>query len=309
MSKIWSAEYWAKKGKVDLYLYRKCAKQPKQGANPPVLFLVHGSSFSSRPGYDLTVPGRSDYSVMDLCAGFGFDVWTMDHECYGRSSRTASNSDITTGAEDLAVAARVVERETGLKRFTYYGQSSGSLRAALFAQLAPERVERLVLDAFVWTGEGSRTLAKRREGVEFFRTHNMRPVDRAFFHTIFTRDKPGTSEAVVADALAAAELKLGNAVPTGTYLDMCENLPLVDPREIICPVYILRGEHDGIAGDEDILSFFKLLPNPDKHLSIMAGSAHVAPFGINRHRFYHLLRGFLELPPRRDAASGKSGSH
>src|SRR5574340_1787355 len=135
---------------------------------------------------------------MDMCAGFGFAVWTMDHECYGRSSRTKSNSDIATGAEDLRAAAQVVERETGHGKFTCYGQSSGSLRAALFAQNNPERVERLVLDAFVWTGKGSRTLEKRREGLASYRANNMRPVDRTFFHTIFTRDKPGTSDPAVA---------------------------------------------------------------------------------------------------------------
>ncbi len=308
MSKVWSAEYWAKKGSVDLYIYRKCQTQPQAGKNPPVLFLVHGSSFSSRPGYDLQVPGQPDYSVMDMCAGFGFDVWTMDHECYGRSSRTKSNSDIATGAEDLRAAAQVVERETGHGKFTCYGQSSGSLRAALFAQNHPERVERLVLDAFVWTGKGSRTLEKRREGLESYRANNMRPVDRAFFHTIFTRDKPGTSDPAVAEHLADAELQFGDAVPTGTYLDMCSKLPLVDPAKINCPVYIMRGEHDGIASDDDILAFFKALPNPDKHLSIMAGSAHVAPFGINRHRFYHLLRQFLVLPPRRDSQLVDAGA-
>lgn len=302
MSKNWSAEYWAKKGNVDLYMYRKGQSQPVKGKNPPVLFLVHGSSFSSRPGYDLTVPGRDDYSVMDMCASFGFDVWAMDHECYGRSSRTASDSDIATGAEDLKAAVAVLERETGLRKYTYYGQSSGALRAALFAQLNPERVERLVLDAFVWTGEGSVTLAKRREGLESYRSSNMRKVNRDTFRQSLTRDAPGmrTSEEIVIEALADAALKDGDAVPTGSFLDMCSKLPLVDPQKITCPVYMMRGAHDAIATIDDIFNFFKALPNPDKHFSMMAHSAHVAPLGINRHRFYHLLKGFLTLPPPRD---------
>ncbi len=302
MSKIWSSEYWAKKGNVDLYMYRKCLNQPAKGKNPPVLFLVHGSSFSSRPDYDLQVPGRDDYSVMDVCARLGFDVWTMDHECYGRSSRTSSNSDIATGAEDLKAAVSILEQETGLKQYTYYGQSSGSLRAALFAQHNPERVERLVLDAFVWTGEGSVTLAKRREGLESYRSSNMRKVNRDSFKQSLTRDAPNirTSEEIVVEALADAALKDGDSVPTGSFLDMCSKLPLVDPTKISCPVYIMRGVHDALSTIDDILNFFKALPNPDKHFSVMAHSAHIAPFGINRHRFYHLLNGFLTLPPPRN---------
>ena len=96
-------EYWAKKGDVDLYLYRKQSTEDKGGkpGPKPVLFLVHGSSFSGRGGFDLQVPGRPNYSFMDEFAHHGFDVWTMDHENYGRSSKTESNSDIRSGVEDL----------------------------------------------------------------------------------------------------------------------------------------------------------------------------------------------------------------
>ncbi|MDO8595383.1 MAG: alpha/beta fold hydrolase [Sulfuricaulis sp.] len=272
MSGIWSAEYWAKKGDVDLYMYRKCREQPVKGKNPPVLFLVHGSSFSSRPGYDMVVPGRIDYSQMDECAKMGFDVWTMDHECYGRSSRTAGNSDIATGAEDLKAATVVLERETGLKKYAFYGQSSGALRAALFAQLNPDKVERLVLDAFVWTGKGSVTLAKRREGLAAYRGSNMRPVNRDTYRQSLTRDAPGvrTCEEEVIQALADAALKDGDSVPTGSFMDMCTKLPLVDPRKITCPVFIMRGDHDAISTHEDILDFYRELPNTDKHFSMMA---------------------------------------
>ena len=78
------------KGAVKLYLYRKRLVGDGRAAKP-VLFLVHGSTFSSRGSYDLVVPGRTGYSAMDHFAGLGFDVWTMDHEGYGFSSRTGSN--------------------------------------------------------------------------------------------------------------------------------------------------------------------------------------------------------------------------
>ena len=298
MSNYWSAEYTVLKGDVRLQVYRRCKEQPSKGSNPPVLFLVHGSSFGALAGYDLRVPGKSGYSMMDVCASFGFDVWTMDHEGYGKSSRTSSFSDIASGADDLALAARLIEKETGRKRAAYYGQSSGSLRAALFAQRHPEHVERLVLDAFVWTGEGSRTLAKRREGLQSYLASNRRKVSRESLHAALLRDDPEhvTVERGVPDALADTALKDGDSVPSGTFVDMCSKLPLVDPARIECPVYIMRGEHDGIATLEDILGFFQKLPNGDKHFSVMAHSAHIAPLGVNRARFYHLLRWFLELP-------------
>jgi pimeloyl-ACP methyl ester carboxylesterase len=298
MSVITAKEYWAKKGDVNLFLYRKYAESPQ---NKPVLFLVHGSSLSALPGYDLQMAGRgSQYSMMDQCAAHGYDVWTMDHEGYGRSSKTKRSASIAEGADDLKAAAPVVEKETGRSSFYFYGQSSGSLRAALFAQREPQRIRRLVLDAFVWTGEGSPTLIKRRERLNEWRASHVRKIDKDMIRSIFTRDKPGTSEPEIAEAVAEAQLSYGEMIPTGTYLDMCANLPVVDPTKINTPTLIIRGEHDGIATMEDLTSFFIKLPNPDKQFAVLPGSAHIAPFGLNAHRFYHVMYAFLDTPERRD---------
>src|SRR5258708_886731 len=55
---IWSSEYWAKKGDIPLWMFRKRVGAPKAGeAAKPVLFFVHGSSVTSR-SFDLTVPGH-----------------------------------------------------------------------------------------------------------------------------------------------------------------------------------------------------------------------------------------------------------
>jgi pimeloyl-ACP methyl ester carboxylesterase len=301
--KIWNAEYWAKRGDISLYLYRKrVAPQPGQG-KLPVLFLAHGSSVSSRPTFDLSVPGHGDYSLMDQFAGYGFDVWTMDFEGYGRSSQTTGNSDIAAGVEDLKAAGKVVLQETGQTRFHLYGESSGALRAGAFAMVQPEQVDRLVLVSFTWTGQGSPTLAKRSESVEYFRTHNRRPRSRATIRSIFTRDQPGTSDPAVAEAMSDAELQFGDTVPTGSYLDMTTKLPLVDPLKIKSPVLIARGEYDGIASEDDLLNFFRKLPVQDRQFVVLPGASHSVSLGTNRRQFWHLMRSFLEMPPRLDAGN------
>ena len=301
MAQITAAEYRAQKGTVNLYVYRKRASGTGKGA--PVLFLVHGSSASGRSSFDLEVPGRNDYSLMDHFAGLGYDVWTVDHEGYGRSDRTDSNSDIASGAKDIAAAMAVVERETGQREVCMYGGSSGALRAALYAQQNQGRVKRLMVSALVYTGEGSPTLAKRREKLGEYRASPRRKVDRAFIHSMFTRDKPGTSEMIAADALADAELPLGDSVPTGTYLDMCANLPVIDPAKITCPVCIIRGEYDGIAAEPDLLDFFGRLPSKDKQFVFVSGLAHAATLGINRHKFRHAMESFMNMPDNRSLAS------
>src|SRR5690606_11132547 len=133
----------------------------------PAVFLVHGSSFSSPSAFDLTVPGHDDYSLMDRLAVKGYDVWTMDHEGYGRSARTDSNSDISSGADDLRAAMDVIETESDITSLSFYGQSSGALKVGLFAQRHPSWIDKLILDAFPWTGEGSPTLIKRRKNLDY----------------------------------------------------------------------------------------------------------------------------------------------
>jgi pimeloyl-ACP methyl ester carboxylesterase len=301
--KMWSGEYWAKKGEVSLYIYRKRLGAPQPGEALPVLFLVHGSSVSSRPSFDLSVPGHGEYSLMDKFASYGFDVWTMDCEGYGRSTKTQSNSDIASGVEDLKAASEVVAHETGQQRFHFLGESSGGLRAGAFAMARPEHVQRIVLVSFTWTGQGSPTLAKRAESLDFYRTHNRRPRDRDMIRSIFTRDKPGTSDPAVAEALADAELPFGDTIPTGTYLDMTANLPLVDPLKVRVPVLIVRGEYDGIATEEDLLNFFRKLPNPDRQFVMIPGATHAVGMGTNRQLLWHATRAFLDAPPRLDLSA------
>ncbi|MPY71821.1 MAG: alpha/beta fold hydrolase [Alphaproteobacteria bacterium] len=304
MTGFWSGEYRAQKGDVSLYMLRKRTEAPDAGGRKPLLFLVHGSSFSGPSGFDLHVPGKPGYSLMETFAAFGFDVWTLDHEGYGKSDSTDGNSNIAEGVKDLRAGMEVVRRETGQDSCAFYGSSSGALRAACFAEAKPGAVSKLILDAFVWTGEGSPTLKERAKKLDQWRASSMRPVDRAFFRSIFTRDMPGTSEEGVADALADTELAICNQVPTGTYLDMCAHLPVCDPKKVQCPVLIIRGEHDGIATEEDLLAYFRELPNRDKQFVIIPGQAHVSHLGLNRGRFHHVLREFLTMPERADGSPG-----
>jgi len=296
---VWSAEYLTKKGEVNLNIYRKRAGAPVAGEKSrPVLFLVHGSSNSSRTSYDLQVPGKGEYSMMDAFARNGFDVWTMDHEGYGRSSRSAGNSDIKSGVEDLKLAAEVVKRETGQSKTHFFGTSSGAIRAGAYAQAQPERVDRLVLSAFTYKGEGSPTLADRAKQVDYYRTHNTRLRDRAMIHSIFTRDQLASSyDPAVIDVMADEELKFGDQVPTGTYLDMTANLPLVDPLKVKSPVLLIRGDHDGIATVDDLFDFYRQLPNGDRQFVIVPQTAHNPTMGKNRFLFWHAVNAFLTMPP------------
>jgi len=293
--KITAQEHWTQKGSVKLFLWEKFLTAPAS-ARGTILF-VHGSSMASQPTFDLQVPGRPYSSVMDYFAARGFDCWCVDMEGYGRSDKNRDiNCDISNGADDLAAASDYIEKTRNRGPLLVYGISSGALRAALFAERHPERVARLALDAMVWTGEGSPTLEERRKKLPEYQKVNRRPIDRAFVRSIFTRDHPGTADDKTVEAFADAILALDDSVPTGTYVDMCAKLPLVDPRKIAAATVVMRGEYDGIASFKDLVAFFELLPNPDKQFAVMPGIAHASFQQKNYLLVYHILEAFFTQP-------------
>jgi pimeloyl-ACP methyl ester carboxylesterase len=288
-------EHWTKKGDVKLFLWNKKPAAGKKQTG--TILFVHGSSMASQPTFDLHVPGRPDSSAMDYFAGLGYDTWTMDNEGYGRSDKHRPQiNDISNGADDLAAGSQYILEKTGAKQLLVYGISSGALKAALFAERHPERVSRLALDAFVWTGEGSPTLAERKKKLPQFLAMNRRPIDRPFVHGIFNRDHPGTADDSTIEAFADAILALDDSMPTGTYVDMCSKLPLIDPAKIKAATIVLRGEYDGIAGFDDLVEFFKRLPNPDKQFAEMAGISHASFQQKNYKTVYHILHAFFSQP-------------
>jgi pimeloyl-ACP methyl ester carboxylesterase len=252
---------------------------------------------ASQPTFDLQVPGRPDSSVMEWFATRGYDTWCLDNEGYGRSDKQRPiNFDISNGADDLEAASSYVLKNSTSGKLFVYGISSGALKAGLFAQRHPQRVARLALDAFVWTGEGSPTLAERKKRLPEFQAKNRRPIDRAFVQSIFARDHPGTADDATISAFADAILALDDSVPTGTYVDMCSKLPLVDPAQLAVPTLIMRGQWDGIAGVDDLIEFFKRLPNPDKQFCVMQGISHASFQQKNYRVVYHILQSFFSQP-------------
>jgi pimeloyl-ACP methyl ester carboxylesterase len=288
-------EHWTSKGDVRLFLWNKVADDPAKTRG--TILFVHGSSMASQPTFDLEVPGRPDSSAMEYFARQGYDTWCVDMEGYGRSTKDRdNNAPIAFGADDCFAAATYIQKLRGPRPLLVYGISSGALRAGLFAERHPELVSRLALDATVWTGEGSPTLAERRKKLPEFQSKNRRPIDRAFVHSIFNRDHPGTAEDSVIDAFADAILKLDDSVPTGTYVDMCSKLPVNNPENIKVPTLVMRGQWDGIAGFDDLIEFFKRLPNPDKQFIVMPGISHASFQQKNYMLVYHILLAFFSQP-------------
>jgi pimeloyl-ACP methyl ester carboxylesterase len=289
-------------GDVKLFLWEKFVDSPD---NKPAVLFVHGSSMASQPTFDLTVPGRPHSSVMDWFAERGFVCWCVDMEGYGRSAKHRDiYCDIANGAADLEAATDYIFVTRGVRSFLTYGISSGALRAALFAQAHPERVSRLALDAFVWTGAGAPTLEQRRKKLPEFLASKRRPIDRAFVHSIFNRDHPDCADKATVEAFADAILALDDSMPNGTYIDMCSKLPVCDPAKITVPTIVLRGQFDGIASMQDLIDFFVRLPSADKQFTVLNGISHASFQQKNYLMVYQIVHAYFTQPAPAYTADG-----
>jgi pimeloyl-ACP methyl ester carboxylesterase len=204
----------------------------RSGQDPGTILFVHGSSMASQPTFDLDVPGRPDSSAWSTSPSRATTAGASTWRATAAPPRTATTTRRSRSAPTIATAAaEYIAKLRGPRPLLVYGISSGALRAALFTERHPEMVDRLALDAHVWTVEGSPTLHERRKKLPEFQSRNRRPINRDFVFSIFNRDHPGTAEDSVISAFADAILKLDDSVPTGTYVDMCSRLPVVKPGE------------------------------------------------------------------------------
>ena len=158
--------------------------------------------------------------------------------------------------------------------FMTYGISSGALRAALFAQRHPDRVARLALDAFVWTGEGAPTLEQRRKKLPEFLASKRRPIDRAFVprsSSATTRIAPSSASSRRSPTRSSRSTTRCPTAPTSTCAASCRSSIR---RRSRCRRIVLRGQYDGIAAFDDLIEFFKRLPQSRQ--AVLGDGRHLA---------------------------------
>ena len=223
----------------------------------------------------------------------------MDHDGYGHSGSSGNNSDIASGVEDLKAAIPVVaEGDRRSSKMHFYGTSSGAIRAGAYAQAQPERVGpagpvRLHLQGHRLAGDRpararveelrAKHSAQARRRDDPLDLHPRRPCLGATTRRCRRRSSP-------------QEMKFGDTIPTGTYLDMAANLPLVDPKKVLSPVLMIRGDHDGNSTNEDLLDFYQRLPNGDRQFVILPHTAHSPGYSNNRHLLCYAVKNFLASP-------------
>ncbi len=252
------------------------------------VILVQGANMSGQMGYDFTLPGSDDYSMMDAFAAAGFAVLTFSVRGYALSEGPENWFEVQTdqAIEDLASIVDWV-RENGYARPHLLGWSWGGRITGRYVEEHADKVDRLVmLDPAL--GGGNKVLPAPTDPVwlntyDYFKGRLV-----AEFST------PEMDEAL---ALRMQEFELKS--PNGIRLENSNGSKAVDPVKVSRPTMmqygIKAGAQNYMQGGWDRLEFFKALPVDDKAFMITPEGGDYAHLESGRARVFAASIAFLKL--------------
>jgi pimeloyl-ACP methyl ester carboxylesterase len=160
------------------------------GLEGRTILFVHGAGTPAEVAFDVPF---EDYSWMGYLAAAGYDVFSVDMEGYGRSSRPHPMNDycnlsqddqlglrlhdapcaasvdgalttIQSDWDDIARALEYIRTLRGVQKVSLFGWSLGGPRAGGYAGMHPDEVDRLVLLAPAYQRERSSARPRQSSG-------------------------------------------------------------------------------------------------------------------------------------------------
>jgi pimeloyl-ACP methyl ester carboxylesterase len=287
---ITSAEHWVEKDGVKIYLWEKVAGNPQGKA---VVVLAHGSATAGKESFDLQVPTKGSYSLMDYLAGEGFDVFALDTRGFGRSTHPETHFTTQQASEDLDSAVDYVLKLRGAKKVDLLGWSWGTQYGGMFVMAHPEKVDKYV--SYAQMHVDSADIAKRRPRLESFRKNPYINIPQAGWKGRFYSLTPAeANDPEVVDAYAKAAFEVEKKTATSPQLDMVTIMPMVNARFMPVPTLIIHGQYDDVADLDGLFPFFRQLPNPHKRYVVVPNAGHMMHLQKGHLVFQREVAGFFK---------------
>lgn len=264
------------------------ARRPAQPR--AAVLLVHGRTWSSRPDFDLQVPGMQR-SVMLSLATERVAAYAVDLRGYGETPRDASGwlTPRRSAVDVSNVLAWVGRQHPTLPRPALVGWSRGAAVAMLAAQAAPDRLSALVLFGFAFDPDLDFVDVTLPDKPAMIRNTAANAASDFI-------SPPVTPDAVV-KAFVAQALR---ADPVLADLRSDAEFNALDPARLRTPTLVLYGERDPGVLHEDAGKFFARLATPDRQLVVLPGADHAAQLEDTHAAWIAAVINFLARPsPRR----------
>ena len=285
-------EHWVNNGAIRLYVWEKYVETPK---DKPVIVLAHGSATAGKESFDLQVPGKPTYSLMDVLAQNGFDVFAPDVRGFGRSTHPEGHMTTAEASQDLNAVVDYVLQLRNVKKVNLLGWSWGTQYGGMFVMAQGAKVEKYV--SFAQMHLNSPDLAKRRARINAFRENAYVTIPEAAWKPRFySMAPPEVSDPEVVDAYAKAAARVELKTATGPQLDMVTIMPMLNPRLMTVPVMIIHGQYDDVADLDGLLPFFAQLPNPRKQYVVVPDAGHMMHLQKGHRIFQHDVIAFFSAP-------------
>jgi pimeloyl-ACP methyl ester carboxylesterase len=260
----------------------------KQAASPrDAIVVVHGRTWSTRPDFDLQVPGE-DRSLMDALVREGFVVYGVDLRGYGETPRDDSGwtSPDRAAADVHAVLSWVHERHPDLPPPALLGWSMGSLVSQLCAQRHPDALSDLIL-----YGYPREPGAKHPPGPPVGTKPPRANTTAKAAAEDFIAPNVITKKAI--DAFVAAAL---TSDPIRADWRALDELDALDPKKVSTPTLVIHGELDPYAPVSAQANLFEQLAHPDRTWVIVPGGDHAAHLEDTKDRFVQAVVTFIRRP-------------
>jgi len=286
------AEHWVDNGGMRIYVWEKYVGNP---AGKPVVVLAHGSATAGKESFDLQVPGKPSYSLMDYLAKKGFDVFALDTRGFGRSAHPEGHITTQEASLDLGAVVDYILKLRGVKNVDLLGWSWGTQYGGMFVMAAPQKVNRYI--SYAQMHINSPDISKRRPRIEFFRkTPYVSIPEPAWKPRFYSMTPAEANDTQVIDAFAKAAVAVELKSPTGPQLDLVTIMPMINPRLMPVPVMIIHGIYDDVSDLDGLLPFFKQLPNPDKRYVVIPNAGHMMHLQKGHQMFQQEVAAFLAAP-------------
>jgi pimeloyl-ACP methyl ester carboxylesterase len=258
----------------------------RRPANPHgAILLVHGLTWSTRPDFDLQVPGLQR-SVMISLSSLGFATYGVDLRGYGDTKRDATGwlTPRRAASDVINVLSWVASQHPSLPKPALVGWSRGAAISQMVAQMAPGRLSALVLFGFAYDPDAQFVDSLVPEKPQMDKNT---PESAA---SDFVSPKV-TSQAVV-QAFVDQALK---ADPIRIDLKNDGEFNMLKPDKVTVPTLVMYGQQDTIS-DEDAGKFFARLGTGDRQLVVLPGADHAAHLEDTHEAWIAAVSGFLNRP-------------
>jgi pimeloyl-ACP methyl ester carboxylesterase len=256
-------------------------------ANPrKSVLLIHGRTWSSRPDFDLQVPGLKR-SVMQSFADRGIAAYAVDLRGYGETPRDATgfNTPNRAAADTAAVLKWVGSRHPTLEPPALLGWSNGAVVAMHVAQLQSAPISHVVLFGFTPSPEYElvavlppRVAPKTRNTPEAARSDFITPAVTP----------PAVIRAFVTQALAAD--------PIFAEWKNEEQWNVLRADKLHVPFMILHGELDPGADPVAAAAFMTEAVAPTRSYVVLPGADHCAQIEDTHEMFMSVVTEFITRP-------------